>query len=480
MAFPTILIDSATGSDGNTSGAGPTTALSGTGAATDVAGTTVDLSADAPDLSGVATDGSHAIMVVLGTAGVSGLRRWSKITGKDNTAKTVTVSPALTGSQSGKSWGIGGRRASINAASSLLLVDNAGTSGDAQAGWIVQFVSGHAETLNQRILFRINGDTTDGPFIFRGEPDAAVLPVLTWNTNDIASLFPLGAYNHIHDLALKNTNGTKTVSEAIRMQSSGGGNIRGINFNPDNDSGNCWWRDINVTGEAGTIENCKFGLTADDAIRVSSGGTFSKNIHGNFFNDISGICINLVSGSVFLALLIEENYFYKCAIAANLLASNSGVARCRLISNTIDGGGTAAYGFFLDNTNLGWIATIIENNTFSNLTTEALHFDDMTLPMINAYGIIVRGNNFYSVTSKYNISGLNSESELTVDPQFTDAAGLDFSVGTNLKAQAWPPGGSRVVAYSATRTYADIGAAQRICAAIAALFMRRTFFDYFQ
>jgi hypothetical protein len=456
MAFPIILVDSG-GSDTQASGAGPATALFGSTGVVNATATEVDLSADSPDLSGVATDGSAAIFFSDGTAGN---RNFSKITGVNNSTKIVTVSEALRTFSGGKSWAIGGKRASIGSATSRLLFENAGAVGDAMPGWVIQLVSGHTETLTDRLLFRRSGDTTSGSITLRGEPGAATLPILTWNTNDIA-LYPLGAYNHVHDLGLKNTNGTKTASEAIRMQSSNGGNIRGVNFNPDNDSGNAWFRDINITGEAGVIEGCKFGLTADDAIRFAIGASFSATIRGNFFNDVSGVCINCAVSSVFLALTIEDNLFYNCAVPTNIFAANSAVGRFVFVGNTIDGAGSQPYGLWCDNTNLGWIGAVIENNSFSNLTTEALHFDDLTLAMINAYGIIVRGNNFYNVTSKYNVSGLNSENELTVDPQFTNAAGLNLSVGLNLKAQAWPAGASRVVAYSATRTYKDIGATQR-------------------
>ena len=60
MAEPTILFDSATGSDTN-SGAGPSTAITSTSGSTDSAGTVVTI--PNADLSNVLVDGSHAVYI---------------------------------------------------------------------------------------------------------------------------------------------------------------------------------------------------------------------------------------------------------------------------------------------------------------------------------------------------------------------------------------------------------------------------------
>lgn len=109
MAVPTILIDNSSGSDTAASGAGPATALHGTGAATTASGSTVDLSADSPNLSGVATDGS-ALLWVQSSSG----RQASPITAVNNTTKVVTVSDTYANTESGKTWAIGGKRATLD------------------------------------------------------------------------------------------------------------------------------------------------------------------------------------------------------------------------------------------------------------------------------------------------------------------------------------------------------------------------------
>src|SRR6516165_11952684 len=103
MAFPVIIVDSATGSDTNTSGAGPGTAVTGTAASTNAGGTTVTVDAGT-NLSGIATDGSHVLYLNDTTAGH---RRWSKITGTSGSGgatPTITVNEAYTGLLAAKSW----------------------------------------------------------------------------------------------------------------------------------------------------------------------------------------------------------------------------------------------------------------------------------------------------------------------------------------------------------------------------------------
>jgi hypothetical protein len=127
VAFPTIVIDnSGIGSDVAASGAGPAAALAGTAAATNAAGTVVTLDG-APDLVNVPTDGTGALWV----ATPSG-RQFSRITATDNTAKTVTVADAYAGSLAGQSWGLGGRRATLDNANTRKLL-----SADILNGWAV-------------------------------------------------------------------------------------------------------------------------------------------------------------------------------------------------------------------------------------------------------------------------------------------------------------------------------------------------------
>ncbi len=176
MAFPVVKVDSTAGgaSDTACSGAGPSTALTGTAGATDGAGTTVTLDSGTV-LTGVDTTGLHVIYLADTTAGH---RRFSRITGtagSGGATPTVTVADAYTINLTGKSWAIGGTRATVAGAVSLLLFDNNSAAGDAMPGWVVEMQSGHAETgLTATINLRRAGDTTSGPIILRGLPGADV------------------------------------------------------------------------------------------------------------------------------------------------------------------------------------------------------------------------------------------------------------------------------------------------------------------
>ncbi len=132
---PTIKINSGTGSDTQASGAGPSTLITGTLAATHT-NTTVNIT-DAVNLGGVAIDGTAALWV----ASSSG-RRWSKITGISGSsgAWVVTVGDAYANTESGKTWGIGGKRAGL---------DNSTQLGyDIRAGWVIDIQTDLTITAN--------------------------------------------------------------------------------------------------------------------------------------------------------------------------------------------------------------------------------------------------------------------------------------------------------------------------------------------
>jgi len=88
MAKPIILIDSTDGTadDAICSGAGPTTVVTGTSGRT-YGFRAGFFEASAPDLSGVATDGSHALLIVETTAG---RRNFDSITAVKDTEENLT------------------------------------------------------------------------------------------------------------------------------------------------------------------------------------------------------------------------------------------------------------------------------------------------------------------------------------------------------------------------------------------------------
>ncbi len=193
MALPTIVVNSS-GSDTAASGAGPATALFGTAAAL-TSNTTVTLSVDAPDLSGVATDGSAVIWV-----GSSSGKQFAKITNIDNTLKTVTVSDAYGVTESGKNWGIGGKRASLAGSLKLGI--------DIRGGWVIDVQTDQTLTAN----FNIAPNSVTGlPATITSTVGAMATKIQT-STNNILGLDVNNASNLIvSNLYLYCTAGTPGV-----------------------------------------------------------------------------------------------------------------------------------------------------------------------------------------------------------------------------------------------------------------------------
>lgn len=182
-AFPDIRFNSSTGSDTAASGAGPGDGITGGSAisgitATATASTTVSLSGS-PDLSGVATDGSHVLWI----SGVGFLR----IDAVNNTTKTVTVEQTVTAAA--LSCAIGGKRATLDAATSRILFRE--SSGVTQRGgsgrWIAtlednQTLSGSALTVDFTLgtgNFTLRSNSSTKRTITQGAASAALFSLAT-------------------------------------------------------------------------------------------------------------------------------------------------------------------------------------------------------------------------------------------------------------------------------------------------------------
>jgi hypothetical protein len=459
MAFPVILVNSATGTDGICSGAGPATALAGVNnASSDGAGTTVTLPAGT-DLSGVATDGSHVLYFADTTAGH---RRFTTITGSAGSGgatPTVTVSPALSISIVNKTWAIGGKLATIGSTSSEVLFDNNGAAGDAMPGWAVEMESGHTETIGTTFDMRRSGDQTSGPITLRGASGAATRPVVTFSNNGNA-LLARGNWIIIRDFELQNSNATKTASVGIAGGSVS--HVCAINMKIAH-STNKFWK-AHTSAETGTlvITDCEYGFCANVGIGITGTGCRTI-ITNNWIHDCGSNGIAISGGS-------------SIECVGNLFDTNAGDG----IQHTGASSGTQAnllaYNTFYNNTGDGAefnsapgngqsIGMTVLNNIFANNGGYGLNFSGASMSgaaLTSVYSLF-RGNNFFTNTSgKYNPSDLLSENETTADPQFTDAANGDFSIGTNLKATGYPLGGTLTIgAGSATYSYLDPGAAQR-------------------
>ncbi len=184
--------------------------MSGTAAAT-AASTVVTLAVDNPDLTTVPTDGSAAIWI----ASSSG-RRWSKITGKDNTLKTVTVETAYANTESGKAWGIGGKRATC--AGSLQAFKDFGLG-----GWTIDIQTG--ETITADIVVNTSNNAGAGPSVIKSSAFTGVWgtqPILQTATSGVAGLDVSSCSNLIiYGLELKCTAGSPVEGNSGIVPKSG-------------------------------------------------------------------------------------------------------------------------------------------------------------------------------------------------------------------------------------------------------------------
>lgn len=470
MALPVILVDSATGSDTQASGAGPSTALFGTtDASTDGAGTTVTLTAGT-DLTNVATDGSHVIFLNDATAGN---RNFGKITakaGSGGATPNVTVANAFGISLSTKSWAIGGKRASIGGTTSKKLLDNNSASGDAMPGWIVELKSGHSETLSATLTPRRPGDTTSGSITLRGESGAATLPLLTFSNNgDAISLINNPQYIVLQDFELQNSNATKTASYAIRGASGGFTSsvvVRGLKIAH---STNKFWRGIGLyyCGYWDIVGN-EIGYCAGWGIgHFTTGASSGHHLIG----------WNVVHHCTSHGIALDTSGTEGCFVLNNIIAFNGGrglsntAGVMHVVGNTIHGNASDGIRVTNNAVQAYWSNAYINNSiTFNG--GYGINYSG-TVPTAFLAGP-VNGNLFYSNTSgKYVPSDLPSSGESTSDPSGGLASatkdyagvtdGLTFAVASAVKGTGYPLGGSAYVGRgSTTYSYVDPGAAQRI------------------
>lgn len=421
MTLPAIILNASTGSDTAASGAGPATALSGTAAAT-AASTLVTLSVDSPDLSGVATDGSAVLWV-----GSSSGRQFSKITAVNNVTKVVTVASAYANTESGKNWGIGGKRLDLNATSNRQLF------ADWATGWIVQLDSNHS--ISSAIAVAA---PTTMPYA-KITSTAGQRYTITQSAN--ANHFDCSSGSKcvwFDNLTFVNSNGTKTSAFAIGF----GSTLSWIKAT------NC------IFGDSANTNNLKTGISRTSAVTaatVTASGCDFINLTANGIDGFWTTCT--VTGCYFL-----------CTTAGiNVLFSGNGNI---IVRDSIFSGGVNA--ILVAGTNM---ATLLEQNIFDGASGSGVDFsagDPTVLHLRNnqfsnngAYGF--RGsatidnvtdfadyNNYYLNTSGARNNLTAGANDTATDPAYTDRAGKNFTVGPAMKAAGSPISTRNIGAGSST------------------------------
>lgn len=440
MAYPTIVFNASTGSDTAASGAGPSTAVTGTGASLN-ATTAVDLSADSPDLSGVATDGTACLWVQTSSG-----RQFSKITAVDNSTKIVTVETAYSVTESSRTWAIGGKRATWDNSNSRRLF------ADYLALWTIE-----TETDQTITSALVPSASLAGPdyVTVRG---STAHKIITQSGSGAALFAPTGDYIKWQDLHFKHSHATNeyaVVVNAALLRLTFVNCICGDAASGSNPKG---FLRRGTGGTAGSFVNCEARYCTEDGFGqesmrglISAVGCYAHHCGRHGFatrgdggmqvvsciasdNGGSGFFVNSSvngQGLVLVCNVAHQNgshgmQFQGIAITANVILNNN---------LTANGTGGTGYGIFLNQARQNIGSMVIDHNNYGTGATA------------NATGTVFDST-----------AGPN---DLEVDPEYTDAANGDYSIGTNLKAKGFPKFDEPIGINSSTYSYVDIGAAQR-------------------
>ena len=433
MPEPKILFNSSTGSDTAASGAGPATALTGTGASL-ASSTSVNLIADNPDLSSVATDGSACLWV-----STSSGRQFAKITGINNTTKVVTVALAYGVTATGQTWAIGGKRATLDAASSRTLLSANGW----RQGW--ECLLETDQTITSTLA--ISGPNVGNYAVFRSDTVgtsrkitcSANTTAIEWNSSGFSELY-------MEDITIENTNATKTSANGI--STTGGGSNRVLTLN------RC------ILGHAtnqlriglatgarlvnSVIQHCTSFATDTTASIVAYGSVFHSNANAVRVN---------AGGNVFTRCL-----FYN-QINENLLVNNSGPGSL-IVDCTFDNASTDNLSTSLGSG--GWTVLVVNCNLTKGGAFGIRTGQLSELPTVRAescnYGSGVDANTSGTFTTAGSVLERNC---IAVTPTYANRATTNYAPGSAIVGQGFPKSPATIGnGVSVATSSIDIGAIQ--------------------
>lgn len=216
-------------------------------------------------------------------------------------------------------------------------------------------------------------------------------------------------------------------------------NVRFENCEVDNSTGSGI-----VTGWDSRVEGCYVHNVGGIGISMNQHGYAGHNYIKNGTNDVSS-AIQMGRGGV-----VEHNII-------NIDGSSQGIT-VSAISTTIRNNTiycSAGTGIGIDNNSED--GTLIQNNYvegFSGTGGVGIYAADFEVG-------VLRGNRYYNNTTNESLGGtapiINADNSAVGSSALTDPGNEDFSVGTDLKAGAWP---TSYPSISQTQ-YLDIGAVQR-------------------
>lgn len=404
-----------------------------TGTAATVAGSVVTLDGS-PNLSGLITSGANQSAINLASATNSN-KKIFWITAFDDTAKTVTVDTAPTGIGGTTTWRIGGRhvwtKASIEAA--------------VRAGDIAEFNNSPGSSAANIITARIAGDSTSGPVTYRGK--AGTRPVLTVTStpsviND-GGLFGVRYENlEVVQQGASGNAGTFTgnITQLYNVKVSDGG-AHGLSHTTGG-----WFRVI----------GCEITGVLTDGINVTSA---QQLILGNYIHDVPGDGFENSSGG--MSGLILNNIIDTCAARGVYLSaavSAAFVGTASIIGNTIYGCGDSGVDIVDQDQIVITLNNILQDN--GNAAGESnIEWEAGAAEYVGFHGWnLLYNNSGADAPIGFTVNAQVAASELTTNPQMTNPAAGDFTLGSSSSAKATGFPGQFL---GGPLGYMDMGAVQR-------------------
>ncbi len=410
-------------SDGNSSDVNGTTAVA--------VGAVVTLGV-APNLSGlIKTPGPTQSSIYI-TGATNTNRKIFWVIDFDDTAKTVTLDVAPTGSLS--TWWIGGRH----------LLTIAAIEGALRAGDTAIFNNSPASASAALWTFRTAGDSTSGPAKIKGK--VGTRPVLT-NTSTGTCV----SYNTLFNVWVENLE---------LAQNGASGNV--VNMAATNETlYNVKISDGGAIGAApattafSRIIGCEITGVLTDGITASVNGAFI----GNYIHDVPGDGIEISSTSPTSVVL--NNVIDTCAARGIYFSGAVGAANAHsalIAGNTVYGCGDSGIEITDADTNPILINNIVSDN--GNAAGESnIEWVAGAAEMVgfHAWNVVYNSGTGADAPINFTVNAIVASSEFTTDPLFGGAAGGDFTLkaGSPARGAGFPGqflGGSL--------GYLDIGAVQ--------------------
>lgn len=450
MATPDVRFNNGAGSDTAASGAGPSSALTGTAASFAASVVTLDGS---PDLTNVATDGSHVLWLKTSSG-----RQFFAISAKDNGAKTVTVADAPSGTTTGRTWAIGGKRKTVAHADSATLF---ASSTGAKGGWIIT-LEDDQPTLTASLTCAATGDA-NGNITLRGD-DANAPRLLNCSLNNTSVITLSGGWT-FENLKFTSSAATKTLSHGLTVVAGSSTNVLVVRRCVIGDATNKLQNGINRDSGNQTARVIDSEITSclGAGFAGTHGATPAADIlFGCYIHDCTGAGIqvpyNVGSGVEGLSAVIGCIVVRNGAQGVYVTVDTTYKGPVALIGNTIHGNtGDGVYLKSVDNI----VGAVIANNQITSNGGYGLNCAAGTAATNDRLVAFVAFNNFWNNSSGAR-NGISADArDQAVDPGYANAARSDFSVSGATRQLGFPLASLALGLSSSTRTFVDIGAAQR-------------------